>query len=143
MITKALIDNGTTVLTAGASKATGALDYANGFSSLITAWKDYKITHELEVTRRTQIAADRDVRLEAIRGQAQAIQSFIQATFAERAHNFDKFFTLLDQGFASGNDTQINAALTLIVEQTKISPMAQAAQLMSSINDPNIDSIEI
>ena len=143
MITKTLIKNGTTVLKTGAGKATGTLDYANGVTSLITAWKDYKITHEVEVTRRTQIAADRDVRLEAIRGQAQAIQSLIQGTFAERARIFDKYFALLDQGFASGDATQINAALAGIVEQTKVSPMAQAAQLMSSINAPTVDRIEI
>ena len=119
------------------------VDAISGVNALVTAWKDYKITHEVETTRRTQIAADRDVRLAAIQEQSAVIRSMIENTFRERARNFDQFFTLLDDGFTSGNEQKINAALTLIVEQTKASPMAQAAQLMKNINDPNIDVIDI
>lgn len=119
------------------------VDAFNGVNTLITAWKDYKVTHEVETTRRTQIAADRDVRLAAIKEQSAAIRSMIENTFRERARNFDQFFTLLDDGFTSGDDKKISTALALIVEQTKVNPMAHAAQLMSNINDPNIDVIDI
>ena len=144
MASKALtVGAGKKVALAGAKKATAALDYADGLTSLITAWKDYKITHETQVTHRAQIAADRDVRLAAIQAQADTVRALIEGTFAERAGNFDKFFSLLDQGFSNGNDQQINAALAMIAEQVKVNPMAQAAQLMRSIDDPNSDCIEI
>lgn len=115
-----------------------------GGQSLINAWKDYYITREIEDTKRKQIAANRDVALAAIRAQAEALKTLIEGTFSERSKNFDQYFSLLNLGFANGNDQQINAALTLIVEQTKNSPMMQAAQLMKKINDPNdTDVIEI
>lgn len=112
-------------------------------NTLMNAWKDYKTTREVEITRRTQIAADRDVRLAAIQEQAELFKIMVEKTFTERSENFDRFFSMLEDGFAKGSDQQINAALTMIVEQVKVSPMAQASQLISSINDPAVDTIEI
>jgi hypothetical protein len=115
-----------------------------GSQNLFNAWKDYATTREAETTKRTQIEANRDVALAAIQAQAETLRMLIEGTFAERAKNFDQYFALLDAGFTNGNEQQINAALTLIVEQTKVSPMMQAAQLMNKINDPgNTDVIEI
>lgn len=112
--------------------------------SLINAWKDYSNTKEIEKTKRDQISANRDVALSSIKEQAEILRNLIEGTFSERAKNFDKYFTMLENGFSSGNDQQINAAMTMIVEQTKVSPMLQAGQLISKINDPNnSDVIEI
>ncbi|ASM79131.1 hypothetical protein VITFI_CDS3354 (plasmid) [Vitreoscilla filiformis] len=76
-----------------------------------------------------------------IQAQAETLRELISSSFAERAIKFDKYFALLESGLASGNDQQINAALTLIVDQTKNSPMAQATQLLNKINDPNDDDV--
>lgn len=58
-------------------------------------------------------------------------------------NNFDKFFNILEKGFATNDDRQINAALTMIVEQVKVSPMAKAMEMMKQINDPNVEYIDI
>ena len=116
---------------------------AGSLSDLVNAWKDYQTTREVETTKRTQIAADRDVRLAAIHAQAEVVHRLIDKTFDERSNNFDKFFNLLEKGFAANDDRQINAALTMIVEQVKVSPMAQAMQMMKQINDPNVEYIDI
>ena len=116
----------------------------SGSQNLINAWKDYATTREVETTKRAKIEANRDVALAAIQAQADTLRMLIAGTFAERSKNFDKYFSLLNEGFINNNDQQINAALTLIVEQTKVSPMMQAAQLINNINDPNsTDVIEI
>lgn len=116
----------------------------SGSQNLINAWKDYAATRESEVTKRTHIEANRDVALAAIQAQAEVLKTLINQTFSEREKNFDQYFSLLDVGFANGNDQQINAALTLIVEQTKINPMLQVVQIMKKINDSsNNDVIEI
>jgi hypothetical protein len=125
-----------------AKKGSGTM-ITGSFTDLINAWKDYKTTHEVETTKRTQIAADRDVRLAAIQAQADVFENLIQNTFGERAHNFDQFFALLKDGFNSSDDRKINAALTMIVEQIKVNPMAQAVQMMQQINDPNVKCIDI
>ncbi len=116
---------------------------AGSLSDLVNAWKDYQTTREIETTKRTQIAADRDVRLAAIHAQAEVVHRLIDKTFDERSNNFDKFFNILEKGFATNDDRQINAALTMIVEQVKVSPMAKAMEMMKQINDPNVEYIDI
>ena len=112
-------------------------------SDLFNAWIDYKKIREVEVTRREQISADRDVKLAAIRESADVLRMLINETFEERANNFERYFALLERGFENDNDKEINAALAMIVEQTKVSPMGQAAQLVNQINDPNVKFIDI
>lgn len=112
-------------------------------SDLFNVWSELKKIQETEITKREQIAADREVRLTAIRESADALRTLINKTFEERGKNFDQFFALLEQGFENDNDKQINAALALIVEQTKVNPMGQAAELISQINDPNVKFIDI
>ena len=124
-------------------KQAGPTQVVCSLSDLVNAWKDYQTTREIETTKRTQIAADRDVRLAAIHAQAEAFHRLIDKTFDERSNNFDKFFNILEKGFATNDDRQINAALTMIVEQVKVSPMAQAMQMMKQINDPNVEYIDI
>ena len=109
--------------------------------NLIDSWKDYAKTRELEITKRDQIKANRDVALAKIQAQTEILRTLISDTFAERATNFDKYFALLETGFTNHDDQQINAALSLIVEQTKVSPMAQVANLIKTINDPNNNDI--
>jgi len=109
--------------------------------NLINSWKDYAKTRELEITKRDQIKANRDVGLAQIQAQTEILRTLISETFAERATNFDKYFALLESGFTNHDDQKINAALSLIVEQTKVSPMAQVTKLINKINDPNNDDI--
>ena len=116
---------------------------AGSLSDLVNAWKDYPTTREIETTKRTQIAADRAVRLAAIHAQAEVVHRLIDKTFDERSNNFDKFFNILEKGFATNDDRQINAALAMIVEQVKVSPMAKAMEMMKQINDPNVEYIDI
>lgn len=126
-----------------AGKATAVVDQATLLTDMVSAWREYKNTCEIQRTERERIVADRDVRITAIREQAEIFRQLISETFKERAKNFDQFFDLLNQGFNAKDDKKINAALTMIVEQTKVSPMTEAARLIQSINDPNVDCIEI
>lgn len=110
---------------------------------LLSAWNAYESTRQVELTKRSQIEADRDVRLEAIRKQADIFHDLIQKTFAERGRVFEQSFSLLREGFENNNDMQINAALSMIVTQIKENPMAKAVDMMRQINDPNVKCIDI
>lgn len=112
-------------------------------ADLINAWSEFKKVQETEITKREQIAADREVRLTAIRESADTLRILINKTFEERGKNFNEYFALLEQGFKNDNDKQINAALAMIIEQTKVNPMVQAAELITQINDPNVKFIDI
>lgn len=117
--------------------------HLDGLNTLVTSVTEYLQFREHEVTRRAEISADRDVRLAIIKQQAKTVQLMIDKTFSERTKNFETFFSMLESGVSNNNEMQINAALTMIVEQTKNSPMAQSALLIDSINNPKIDSIEL
>jgi hypothetical protein len=112
-------------------------------NNLISAWKDYQNTHEIEETRRESIRANRNIQLAAIREQADALRKVLEGTFAERSKNFSNFFDMLNEGFSSDDDKKINVALSLITEQIKQNPMKQAVQLMQDINNPSVREIEI
>lgn len=110
---------------------------------LVSAWKEYQNTAEQEQTARAAIAAERDVRIKAIKEQAKLLRDVIGKTFDERARNFDKYFHILNKSLEEKNDKGIDAALTLILAQTKISPMAQVTELIKNFNDPAVKEIEI
>lgn len=136
----------TSIIKSGAkqvAKQASAFDFTSGFNNLLNAVSDYQKTCAIEQTRREQIHADRDVRLTALKEQASIFRQALESTFRERADNFHHFFRLLDEGFTKDNDKQINAALTMIVEQTKTAPMMQAMQMMRDINNNDIREIEI
>lgn len=139
MVNPALLKKASTQL----AKQGGGPMVSGSLTDLINAWKDYKTTCEVEITKRTQIIADRDVRLAAIQAQVDIFRGLIHETFQERSINFDQFFVLLNEGFSSENDQKINAALTMIVTQIKVNPMAQAVQVMQQIRDPDTKYIDI
>lgn len=129
--------------TGGTVVAAPVLQATSSATDLFNTYMEYKKTREIEKTKRRQIDADRDVRLSAIREQANILKLLIDNTFSERERNFNKYFSLLEDGFDSDDDKKINAALAMIVEQTKTSPMAQAVSMMQQIQDPDVKYIDI
>jgi hypothetical protein len=119
------------------------LNLAEGINGFFNALKEYRTIHEIEETKREQIHADKDVRITAIKEQANLLRQALENTYKERAHNFDQFFAMLNEGFEKDNDKEINAALSLIVQQIKESPMKQAVQMIQDMKDPNVQEIEI
>ncbi len=110
---------------------------------VLTAFKEYTRICEAEKTRREEIRADRDVQLASIKEQGRIWRAFIERTFAERRQVFSTSFEMLFRGLDGGNDAAINAALAIITEQIKTSPMKQAAELMLAMNNPDVKHITI
>lgn len=114
---------------------TSSGDPSAGLLSLVNAWQSYQQVCQQEKTRRAEIRARAEVEIERIRAQADALRQFITETFAERRENFNRFFAQLEEGLHTGNDRQIEVALTLIVTQIKESPIRQAAEVMRQIRE--------
>lgn len=112
---------------------TSSGDPSAGLLSLVNAWQTYQQVCQQEKTRRAEIRARAEVEIERIRAQADVLRQFIAETFAERRENFNRFFVQLEEGLHTGNDRQIEVALTLIVTQIKESPIRQAAEVMRQI----------
>ena len=131
-----LSKKGTQALTSAATPAWTALDVVN-------AWKDYATTCQIEETKREEIRADRDARIAAVKEQGQVWRAFIENTFAERRDIFSKSFDMLESGLDSGDDKKISAAVAMITEQIKTSPIKQAAEMMLAMSDPDVKHIEV
>lgn len=114
---------------------TSSGDPSAGLLSLVNAWQTYQQVCQQEKTRRAEIRARAEVEIERIRAQADVLRQFIAETFAERRENFNRFFVQLEEGLHTGNDRQIEVALTLIVTQIKESPIRQAAEVMRQIRE--------
>lgn len=126
----------TQTIASAAAPALSALDVVN-------AWKEYVTTCEIEETKREAIRADRDVQITSIKEQGKVWRAFIENTFAERREVFSKSFDMLENALNNGDDKEINAALAMITEQIKISPMKQAAEMMLAMSDPDVKHIEV
>jgi len=90
---------------------------------------------ETEKTKRTEIKCNSDKEIAAIRENAQLLRDYFDKAFAERRENFDRFFQMLDAGLSSGNNQQIDTALSLIVTMIKESPLKQAAEIMQQVKN--------
>lgn len=116
---------------------------ADAFTNLVNAWKDYKITAELEETKRENIRAWRDVNVKAIEKNTEILKHYLDSAFSERRQTIQGMFVLLDKGLASGDSQVINGALTSILEITRQSPLAGARELINSLEDPDVKQLEI
>lgn len=110
---------------------------------LITAWSDYKKISEVEITKRSTIAAWKEVNINQIESQREILEQFLTLTFKERAGIITGFFNLLDKGIDDNNSYLIDKAIVGIVAIAKESPLKQASEILRAINDPNIKSIGI
>lgn len=111
------------------------VDPTLGFQALVSAWQSYKQVCAQEETRREQIRAQKEVAIERIRTQAELLRQLLSETFAERQQNFERMFSLLDAGIQTGNDRQIDAAVTMILAQVKESPLRQAVEAVQLLRE--------
>lgn len=118
-------------------------DALKAFENLVSAWKDYKTTAELEQTKRESIRAWRDVQVKAIEKNTEILKLYLDHSFAERRMTIDQLFQRLDAGIGSSNPELISMALQSIITITRESPLAGAAQLLSSMNNPEVKQLEI
>lgn len=111
------------------------LGIAQGFMEIIRTRYQYLQLKETEATKRIQIKKNAEIDIAEIREKAQLLRDYFVMSFAERRENFDRCLYMLDAGLNSGNDKQIDVALSLIVSIIKESPLKQAAEVMQQIKN--------
>lgn len=116
---------------------------AQAFDNLVNAWKDCTIVTEQEKTKRAGIKAFRDVNVKAIEENSALLKLYLEHSFKERAFTIQGMFERLDQSLANGDTQMASSAIAAIVSITKESPLAGVRELIASIHDPNVKSIEI
>ena len=122
-----------------ANKFGPQLSSAVCFSQLVEAYAEYQRVVQEERTKRREIAAWEKAALATIEQRRDVMMRFLDRAFNERAENFREFFVLADQAIATGDNDQLAAVLTSIVELAKTSPfkdLADLAKVEEALNDP-------
>lgn len=122
-----------------ANKFVPQLTPAVCFNQLVDAYTEYQRVVQEEHTKRREIAAWEKAAVAAIEQRRDVMMQFLDRSFDERAENFREFFTLADQAIATGDNDQLAAVLTSIVELAKTSPfkdLADLAKVESALDDP-------
>jgi len=97
----------------------------------------------VESTKRAAISAWRDKNVTQLENQREFLEKYLAETFRERAGVISQFFDRLDRGIEDNNPELINAAITGIVDIAKESPLKNVSTIMSAMNDPQVNMIEI
>lgn len=123
-----------------ANKFGPQLSSAVCFSQLVEAYAEYQRVVQEERTKRMAIVvAWEKAALATIEQRRDVMMQFLDRAFNERAENFREFFVLADQAIATGDNDQLAAVLTSIVELAKTSPfkdLADLAKVEEALNDP-------
>ena len=113
------------------------------FSNIVTAYKEYKVTHEIEETKRENIRAYRDTTVEKYRTQRDFLEKYLTETFKERSTVIKGLFDALDSGLESGNDNVIKMAMSGIVSVIQKSPLQDINDFMKKLESDSDEIIEI
>jgi thioredoxin-like negative regulator of GroEL len=123
-----------------ANKFVPQLNPAVCFGQLVDAYAEYQRVVQEERTKRREIAAWEKAALTTIEQRRDVMMQFLDRAFNERAENFREFFALADQAIATGDNDQLAAVLTSIVELAKTSPFKDLADLTkveAALDDPD------
>lgn len=77
---------------------------------------------EAQVTKRVDIAAERDIAIANIKAQQELLQDYLNRSFDERAENFNRLFTVVDDALESNNMTALAMGLESVVKLAVSSP---------------------
>jgi len=91
---------------------------------------NYYRVREEEITKREAIRRASETEIARIRANADLLREYFQLAFAERRENFDRAFAILEEAIQSGNNQQVEAALSIILQLVKESPIKQAAEIV-------------
>lgn len=90
-----------------------------------------------EETKRRAIIANRDILIARITAEKEAILSYFSERFAERRAALDEFFELLRHAVDSGNNNQLNAALTGILGIIQDNPLDDFETFKQQFQNPD------
>lgn len=113
------------------------------FNNIVNAYKEYKVTHEIEETKRENIRAYRDITIEKYRKQRDFLEKYLTETFKERSTVIKGFFDALDSGLESGNDNIVKMAMAGIISVIQKSPLQDINDFMKKLESDSDEVIEI
>lgn len=107
------------------SSASGvsALDGVNALGQMVDAVRECIKIHEVESTKRADIAQREKTELARIKAAEDALRDYFERAFAERRTTYDALFTRLDAAVESGDADAMGAVVSGIVGLAQASPL--------------------
>ena len=103
----------------------------------ISGIADYFRTLQEEETKRQAIAANREVLIARVTAEKDAILAYFDLRFAERRAALDEFFELLSHAMKSGDNQQLNTALTGILGIIQDNPLDDFETFRQQFDNPD------
>ncbi len=117
-------------------KLANSIDIADTLTIFKEAIAYYK-TRQVEQTKREEIWSKRDVLILALNNEKDVILTYFEHRFAERRISLEQFYNLLHRSVDSGNEIQLQAALTGILGIIQENPLSDFAEFRKNMANPN------
>lgn len=117
-------------------KMSNTLSSADALTILKEAIAYYK-TREVEQTKREEIWSKRDVLILALNNEKDVILTYFEHRFAERRSSLMQFYNLLHKSVDSGNEIQLQTALTGILGLIQENPLSDFAEFRKNMANPD------
>ena len=117
-------------------KTVKAIDVAETLTIFKEAIAYYK-TRQVEQTKREEIWSKRDVLILALNNEKDVLLSYFEQRFAERRVALEQFYDLLHTSVDSGNETQLQTALTGILGVIQENPLSDFAEFRKNMANPD------
>jgi hypothetical protein len=146
---KKILDHVGEVLPPASSKGlknipgTPTAQLAAGIKDLVVAWKEYKVTVEIEKTNRTRIKAWEITQVKKLEAQRDLVKEYFSRVFPERREIVQQAFERLDKSLmeidrnpdGKSGMAGVDASLKIIVAQMQTSPLMGLNDLMRTMED--------
>jgi hypothetical protein len=119
--------------------ASGLTDPIQSLNFIVATYGNVRVIESEEKTKRVQIKADRDVRIEQVRAARETFLSYLDKSFDERKGNFTSYFRELDKAIEKGDTATVNSVLQGIQALAALSPFKDLTVLRESLRDPNTE----
>lgn len=116
------------------AKSVDIADALTVFKEAITYYK----TRQVEQTKREEIWSKRDVLILALNNEKDVLLSYFEHRFTERKASLEQFYAILHRSVDSGNEIQLQTALTGILGIIQENPLSDFAEFKKNMANPNV-----
>lgn len=102
-------------------------------TEVIHAVSECKKIEEIEVTKREQIRAVRDVAIAKIRNAREILEKVVDRTFDERSNVLDAQLKAMESALEMGNMQALNSTLSAMVSILQVNPIGNIAEVSRQI----------
>lgn len=119
----------------GTTKTVPGVSLVEGIQGVHQAHADFQKLREEERTKRLAILVERDVNIERIRAQQDAIKTALADTFNLRKTGLEAMIRAMDEALESGNVDALHVVLDGMVKTIQTSPFKDIADMREKFSD--------